>query len=944
MSAKRKLAVVIISTLFLFVEGGPDVLHAQVYGVSPLFSPKVPDHGGAVSHPVDAFLNEQFVRNGLEPLGEADRQTLIRRVTLDLTGLPPTPEEMADFLRDDRPDAFERLVDRLLASPAYGERMATVWLDWARYADTNGYEHDNGRNMWPWRDWVIRSLNENKPFDEFTVEQLAGDLLPGATYEQRLATGFHRNHGLNFEGGSISEESRWNYVHDRVHTTATIWLGLTLSCARCHDHKYDPITQKEYYQFAAYFNNIDESGYAGEKGNAPPLMRIDELAYKAACSTLREQLAKWDTASWDPTDSAFRDYQNWKARILTDVDAAPTPPQDMLLHFACDEADGLTERVSGNEAKALGKVRWTSGQSGEALHLDGNLIIDLGSHCSFERDMPFSISLWCRPEGPAFGTIVGKIQYSGYDVCWREGKFVVHLVHRWDTSLITIQTQRQFPEKQWAHVAVSYDGTGKAAGLHVYVNGKREVCDVLFDTLDGSIVSHTNLLLGARHEGDTETFVGCIDDVRIYERSLSPVEVALLAEDYSILAALEKETLSSEQEQSLRQHYIQLVDPTWRNKQAERRMLQRKLTELQETWPTVMVMAERPDRRPTYVLIRGQYDQLGEEVSPGLPTWLASGEVPQNRLELAHWLMGPSNPLTARVIANRQWELFFGRGLVVTSDDLGTQGEPPSHPELLDWLAAELRRDWDLKRIHRLIVTSAAYRRSCRATEQLIGADPENRFFARQVPRRLTAEMIRDATLAATGLLDRTMGGPGVHPYQPPGLWSELAFHGEYSAQQDLLSQGRDLYRRSIYTYWKRSCPPAFHQVFDAPEREICQVKRPCTATPLQALALMNDPTFLQAAGHLALRMVTMRGDTSERLNYVFLCITQHTPSERQLRAVEGLLESARQWYSDHPEALEQLARQCATVEDPVAATPLWAAWTIAIHSVLASEDALVRD
>ncbi len=905
--------------------------------------------GCRAENPIDVFIEAKLRQLGLHSQPEADRRTLIRRVTLDLTGLPPSAEEIAEFLSDSRPDAYQRLVDRLLASPAYGERMATPWLDAARYADTNGYEQDNGRNMWPWRDWVVQAFNSGMPFDQFTIEQMAGDLLPGATDQQRLATGFHRNHGLNFEGGSISEESRWNYVHDRVHTTAITWFASTLSCARCHDHKYEPISQKEYYQFAAYFNNIAEEGYAGENGNAEPLLKLPDLDRSRAIRDLQERLEQLEQTIADPTFDQYA-YEKWCNELRAGASLARDVLDKPLVRFAFDEAfdDGpLTDDSGVLVAMVSGAVRSVEGFAGEAVLLDGKSWIDLGDVGGFERDQAFTISVFVRPDTPDFGPIVGRVHCQGYDLCWNRGHFEVHLVHRWDGHYLAVRSQRSFNPRHWLHVAVSYDGSSRAEGVRLYVNGEQQPLDILANSLDGSMISETHLFLGVRSERTPERFRGAIDELRLYDRQLSGLEIQCLAEVSAVLDRLLQGKSTPEDEQLLKEHFALRIDVTDDSLSAQRAELLQEISRVERDWPTVMVLAERADKRPTYVLYRGQYDQPTELVQPAIPAAWCNGtkvDLP-DRLALARWMVSPNNPRTARVIANFQWELFFGKGLVSTSDDFGSQGDMPTHPELLDWLAYQLiERQWDLKWLHRLIVTSATYRRSSRSTELLTSRDPGNQYYARQSPRRLTAEMVRDAALAATGLLDRTMGGPGVHPYQPPGLWSELSFHGDYSAQHDQLSEGADRYRRSLYTYWKRTCPPPFLTLFDAPDRETCQVSRPTTATPLQALALMNDPTFLEASGYLAAKLLTVNHSHKIRWQEVFERIMGRLPSSAEYERLERFLADAQDWYAHHPEQLHSLAKMCATTGLWNQQSAEWAAWTVAIHAVLVSPAALTRE
>ncbi|GIW94475.1 MAG: hypothetical protein KatS3mg110_2516 [Pirellulaceae bacterium] len=919
---------------------------ADWWATAPLrYGPPPATDPDAQYNPIDAFINAKLRYLGIAALPEADRRTLIRRVTLDLTGLPPTPEEVAEFLADTRPDAYERLVDRLLASPAYGERMATPWLDASRYADTNGYEQDNGRHMWPWRDWVIQAFNRGVPFDHFTIAQMAGDLLPDGTDEDRLATGFHRNHGLNFEGGSISEESRWNYVHDRVHTTAMVWFATTLSCARCHDHKYDAITQEEYYQFAAYFNNIDEEGYAGENGNADPLMKLADPEREHKIFQLRNGLRSID-ALLQTKSAAGNQYDRWKKEFLRTGAISRDVIDSPAWHFAFEADQGIRDASGEVTGVVQGATKFCDGVAGDAIRLDGAGRVNLGQIAAFDTNDEFTIACFVRPEMVDFAPIVGKVYYHGYDICWHEGRFLVHLVHRWDGHYLAVRTQESFPAGRWMHLAVRYDGSARASGVAIYVDGRAVPVEILADSLDGSFASETDLFLGARSDQTPECFRGSIDELRVYDRVLSGLEILSLAEAEWPFSPGARSSLRLQDEELLREHFVLRVDEAGEVLRSRRRELLEEIRKAYNDWPTVMVLAEREEKRPTHVLERGRYDRPGKAVQPGVPrAWLGKNPVElPDRLALAQWMVSPQNPLTARVIAHRQWELFFGRGLVPTTDDFGSQGEPPTHPELLDWLAWQLQCEgWDLKRLHRLIVTSAAYRRSSRATPELRAADPENRYYSRQVVRRLPAETLRDAALAATGLLDRRMGGPGVHPYQPNGLWSELSFQGEYSAQNYAVSEGGDRYRRSLYTYWKRTCPPPFLSLFDAPDREVCQVTRRTTATPLQALALMNDPTFLEAAGTLAMRLLKEVPDPKVRLRHLFEHVLNRPPATDEEKLVGDLLDEAGSWYQSHPEEAEALVEQCSATGVSPPDVCSWAAWTVAIHSVLVSPEAMLR-
>ncbi len=642
--------------------------------------PVVPKNS-EIRNPIDAFIGARLESEGLKPSPEADKTTLIRRVSFDLTGLPPTLAEIDTFLADTAPDAYERLVDRLLASPRYGEKMAVHWLDLARYADTHGYHLDAGREQWPWRDWVVASFNRNQRFDEFVTWQLAGDLLPGATVEQKLATGFVRNNMINFEGGAIAEEYLAAYIKDRVNTVGTAFLGLTIACCECHDHKFDPITQKDFYQLYAYFNAVPEAGLDGRDGNAAPLLEL------------------------------------------------PASPE-------------VTKRIAAAQARVA-----------------------------------------------------------------------------------------------------------------------------------------------------------------------------------------EAETLKADLE----------------NARAE-------LKAARKLMPTAMVMQQMDAPRETHLLIRGQYNQPGDLVEPGVPANFGAlpADAPKNRLALARWIAAPQNPLMARVTVNRFWKNAMGAGLVKTLNDFGSQGEWPSHPELLDWLATEfVESGWDVKHIVRLIVTSGTYRQSARITPELRERDSDNRLCARGPRFRLSAEEIRDTALAVSGLLAPRMGGPSVSPYQPEGLWEELSSRGDskkWTAQFFELSHGGDLYRRSMYTFWKRTCPPPQMQTFDAPDREVCTVNRERTNTPLQALVTLNDPTYIESARKLAERMMKSGGITpAERVQFAFRLTTARAASDSELKMLLSLFDRMKSRYTgQREEALKLLSTGEAPRDENLDATEL-AAWTMVASTILNLDEAITK-
>ncbi|HEX5271069.1 MAG TPA: DUF1553 domain-containing protein, partial [Gemmataceae bacterium] len=828
-----------------------------------------------VRNGIDRFILARLERDGLAPSPEADRTTLLRRVTLDLTGLPPTPAEVDAFLADRSPGAYEKAVDRLLASPRFGETMAARWLDAARYADTNGYQSDGERVMWRWRDWVIDALNADMPFDRFTTEQLAGDLLPNATLDQKIATGFNRNHRGNGEGGIIPEEYAAEYVVDRVETTATVWLGLTLGCARCHEHKFDPVSQKEFYQVFALFNNVPENGRALKYGNSPPFLPTPTRRQQEQLTALDRELAgaakRFAGLATELAD----------AQAKWEKSASPAerwaPERGQTAHFPLNGAEG---------------------------RFDGRRSFDAGDVGDFGFYDKFTLAARVRADDRRGGMILSRTadtaRAEGYAVGLRDGRVFVHLTKRWLDDALRVETQRALPTGEWHHVTVTYDGSRVAAGVKVYIDGRPEKTKVLLDELNQSFATKEPLRIGAGGGAD-DRFRGDIADVRVYADGLTPDEAAWLSvpETAGQIAAISPKKRSPAQAGKLRACFLDRHAPA-SIRRAYRAVLdlRSRRAALVEGFPTTMVMEEMPVPRDTFVLVRGQYDKHGEKVSPGLPASLSAGMNPaarvKNRLDLARWLVDRSNPLTARVTVNRYWQTYFGTGLVKTAGDFGAQGEWPSHPELLDWLATELMDSgWDVKAMQRLIVTSATYRQDSSFREAMNRADPENRLLARGPRFRLPAEAVRDQALAASGLLVERVGGPSVKPYQPPGLWKELTGTEEY-----VPDHGEKLYRRGLYTFWKRTVAPPALVTFDAAGRETCVVRQTRTNTPLQALNLMNDITFVEAARVLARRAMREGGTTPQgRVTMAFRLATARPPRPAELSV---LLDGYRQQLADY--------------------------------------------
>ena len=908
-----------------------------------------------VRNAIDRFVLARLESEGLSLSPEAPRETLIRRVTLDLCGLPPTIAEIDAFLADESPDAYERLVDRLLASPRYGERMALSWLDAARYADTNGYNNDEDRTMWPWRDWVIGAFNANLPYDRFVVEQLAGDLLPEATLSQRIATGFNRNHVLTTEGGIIEEEYRVEYVADRVHTSSTVFMGLSFQCARCHDHKYDLIAQADYYRLFAFFNQQPDGtlGY-NARGAADPFVAAPSEAQQAALAGLRTREAELAAAATAREGQADTLVAAWEAG-LTLEDRAKLASADLWLHFPLDEESGSEVAGTvdaGHRGAVQGNVQRGEGHSGRALELDGTTFVELGQLGDFAADQAVSFGAWIFPTQAGACTVISKQDeaggFRGYDLIVEDGRPAVHLADHWPDNGLKVIAQQAMPLNAWHHVFVTYDGTKKAAGVSIYVDGALQTLEVTNDTLTGTLATEQPLRLGRRQASCA--FHGRIDDVQFYRGLLSAEDVQGLFSGRAptgVAAILDvaSEQRDENQRARLRQYYLQAVDGEQQRLLAERGEAARQAAELEASFPIAMVMQDQPTPRQTFVLARGQYDHPAEEVSPGTPASLPplADDAPRNRLGFARWLVDPAHPLTARVAVNRWWRLYFGEGLVETEEDFGAQGAWPTHPELLDWLATELiRTGWDVKGMQRTIVTSAAYRQSSAVSAELLERDPRNHLLARGPRFRLSAETIRDNALFVAGLLVERTGGPSVKPYQPAGLWEEVSVERRYSYVPDA---GEGLYRRGMYTFWKRTCPPPGMSAFDAPDRESCLIRRARTNTPLQALVLLNDPTYVEAARKLAERMLLEGGDTdSERLAYGMRLAIGRRPRAAEERVLLSVWERALERFRADAEAAARLLAVGNSPRDERLDAAEHAAWTAVASLLLNLDEAIVKN
>ncbi len=923
--SNRKLTAKQIATLKQWVDEGAKWGQHWAYVPLPktVAVPNVPGSKYRVSSPIDAFILARLEKEGLKPSPEATKAVWLRRVTFDLTGLPPTLAEIDAFEKDTTPNAYEKVVDRLLASPRYGERMAADWLDAARYADTHGYQSDRFRAMWPYRDWVIKAFNENRRYDRFALEQLAGDLLPNATKDQRLATAFNRLHMQNEEGGVVEEEFRVAYVVDRVTTFGTAFLAQTFECSRCHDHKYDPITQKDFYRLFAFFQNIDESGQTSYFTSAMPvptlLLSTEEQDRKI------EEL--WNAVrTKEAALSAAREAARTESRKRFGALTPPVLSTGRVAYFPFDELAGnkspnavnAKQTANGHDGPKL-----VDGKLGKAVELNGENGFDIPGVGHFSRSDPFSISLWLKSSKHTPRAVV--LHHSkapvdagsrGYELLLENGKVAFGLHHMWPGNSLKVATKSAIAANEWTHVAMSYDGSSRADGLKIYVNGSEAKTDVVRDGLRKDITyegGEPSLQVGYRFR-DNGFKGGAVDEFQLFDRELTAIEIARLA------------GTESKDEAALMSYYLATSDAVVKATAALREA-RRAHANFVNPIPEAMVMQEMPAPKPAFVLKRGAYDSPGEPVTADTPAALPPfpADLPRNRLGLARWLTHPDHPLFARVAVNRLWQQMFGAGLVETSDNFGTTGTPPTHPELLDWLARDFTKDFDVKRALKQIALSATYRQSSKMPNEQApfipnsafrnpqSVDPYNHLLARAPARRLSAEMLRDQALAVSGLLNGKIGGPSVYPYQPEGLWNEAMGRPHYPQ-----SKGDDLHRRSLYTVWKRTAPHPQMTTFDAADRSNCAVKRQSTSTPLQALALLNDPQFVEAARFLGQRMLTEGGATSEaKIAWTFRTATGRAANEKELAVLSKLFEEQRAEYAKDKAAAAKLLAVGEAKADP---------------------------
>ena len=955
---------------------------------------------GWAKTPIDAFILRRINMDGLHPSPEADKHTLIRRVTLDLTGLLPTPEEVKNFVEDTSPQAYEHLVDRLLASPAFGEQRARYWMDYARYADTYGLHLDNSRYSWAYRDYLIKSFNTNKPFDQFAKEQIAGDLLPASNLDQIIASGYVRSGVSSNEGGTIPEELRVNIARERTEAYGAAFLGLTVGCAVCHDHKYDPTTQKDFYQLSAFFNNINEQPFNGDKPDWAPVVRIPKPqnmeAYNRVLAQRAELRRRLDASRLQ--ERAL--IQHWLESKQNP--AQPVSTDKLQLRLRLDEGGGDVLKNGAPDANpksfALGKFKPLWGETTwlwPDFRMDTSTRVEMGQIGDFEWNQPFSSGGWfmlrSSPVGPSskvWGTLVSKMDATQHDRGWEiaadHGLIRVELVDQGPKEIpapdkpkkpapgapkvekpkvvtpkvvvpkdltpmraIKVSTVKPLATNgQWDYLFFTYDGSGKAAGVKLYVDGEPAETKIITDTLAHNTVrTSAPLQLGRKFPDDQPARDTRYQDFRLYARTLTAEEVKRLPfEDYAAeITSRPPSQWDRDQWHVVSDFYFANVDESSKAINSQIQQLDAQLDKLSEGGDLSIVAQEKPSVAYADVLTRGIYTARKERVEANTPHFLPPlpAGAPHNRLALAQWTVSPENPLTARVTVNRMWNELFGAGLVETTEDFGIMGQRPSHPELLDWLAVEFRESgWDIKHMYKLMVMSAAYRQSAVSTPQQLARDPKNLLLAHGPRFRMDAEMLRDIALQSSGLLIDKIGGPSVKTYQPANVWESVGYP---TSDTTIYKQehGDALYRRSLYTYWKRMAMPPDMESFDAPTRDTACTRRQRTDTPLQALVTMNDVQWVEASRALAERLIKQDKQPEQRIQDLSELMLSHDPTPQMAAVLERSLDQMEKHYTADPAAARDLIAEGEKPRDAHIPPPELAAWTMVVSEVMNLDETL---
>lgn len=944
-----------IATLTLWIKQGAE--YEQHWSYLPPKRPALPKvkNTAWVRNPIDRFVLAKLEQNRLTPAPEADKRTLARRLSLDLTGLPPDPADVAAFVADTAPNAYEKLVDKFLASPQWGEHRGRYWLDAARYADTHGIHFDNYREMWSYRDWVINAFNSNMPFNEFTVEQLAGDLLPNPTMDQRVATGFNRCNITTNEGGAIDEEYKVLYTRDRTETASQVFLGMTAGCAVCHDHKFDPLSQREFYSLTAFFNNTTQAAMDGNIKDTPPTMPVPRMEDRTRFEAMKTELGDARKKVNIRREAAKDDFAKWLAAGDGKTVAASLPSDKLAFQASLSEGQGReiqavwddkTQKVS-----ASAEPVWDAGKvADKAFQRKNNAVIELPTVGDREKDSPYTVAFWIKlAPGVNNGAVLARMDnqhdYRGWDI-WLEGnKVATHIISKWPENALKVATREMLTPGKWQHVTVTYDGSAKAEGVHIYFDGNDKPWDAQANTLKDSIKTTVPFKIGQRHAGQGVADYS-MQDLRLYAKALNGEETARLSAGTraAYLMARGADKLNGEEKEELFGWWLPSQDSEYRQMKAKLAAVENEERTILSNGTIAYVSQEKSEEAMAFILNRGEYDKRKDQVKPATPAALPAfpSEFPRNRLGLANWLLLPNHPLTTRVTVNRFWQEVFGQGLVRTAGDFGIMGELPSHPELLDWLAVEFReKGWDVKRFFKMVVMSATYRQASVTTPEKRQKDPSNRLLSRGARFRMDAEMVRDYALASSGLMVKRIGGPSVKPYQPDGVWEAVAMIGS-NTRDYKRDTGESLYRRSLYTFWKRAAPPASLDIFNAPAREVCTVRRERTNTPLQALVTLNDIQYVEAARNLAQKALKEGGsDWKARTDFLAqrLLARPFKPQEQQI--VAKSLKDLGAFYRVHEKDAQTLITVGESKPDATMNPAELAAWTMLTNQLMNLDEVL---
>ncbi|MDR6562006.1 MULTISPECIES: DUF1553 domain-containing protein [unclassified Arcicella] len=912
-----------------------------------------------VKNPIDNFIQEKLAEEQLSPSKEASKEILLRRLSLDLTGLPPSVQEMDAFLKDNSPNAYEKQVNRLLNSPHYGEKMAVDWLDLARFADSHGYTVDRLRDMSPYRDFVINAFNKNLPYDKFVHWQLAGDLMPKPTKEMMIATAFNRNHQQNMEGGIVEEEFQTEYVIDRTNTFGDAFLGLSVGCAKCHDHKYDPISQKNYYQLFSFFNNVKEAGQISWDDAPPtPTMMLPTKRQEQILHFINTKIAQQEKTIDKQSKEADGSFQKWLTDKSYQTLAKENIPKIGLQALYTFEDGTLKNTVSPKQVAVMKRESGQTGDSpvfentakGKTMLMNGDVFLDLNEVGVFRKSQAFTVGIWVNiPKELKEGVILHKSQaerlynFRGYHLYLKDNKLELNMAHTAPSDAITKVSKQPVLRNQWIQLTITYDGSSKANGFKLYQNGQEMTMETKTDQLKKDILFRTGIQPALQIGGWWRGLGfknGKVDDISVYNRVLSPYEISVLAQkaSWATIANKNINQLSVQELSSLKAFYLSAIYPDLQNSRKVLEKLRTTLADSTEGIEELMVMQEMPKPKKAHILLRGNYDAFGEEVFPNTPESVLAypDDLPKNRYGLAQWLTHENHPLTARVAVNRFWQNFFGVGLVKTTEDFGNQGEMPSHPKLLDWLAITFRESgWDVKKLNKLIVMSATYRQDSRVNKETREKDPENRLLAHGPVNRMTAEMIRDNALMASGLLNPVIGGKSVKPYQPEGLW-------EINNTTYKADSGKSVYRRSLYVVVKRAVPNPTLATFDATSRSSCVVRRQKTNTPLQALVTLNDPTFVEASKVMGEQMAKI-GDVNKGIIYIYRKLTGRTPHAKEVALLAQLQRVSRAKFQQYPQKAKGILKAGQYVVDKKLDTSLIAANTVVANTILNSDATLTK-